>query len=267
VTICYAQIRSRAVSLQRYTCSSDDILKHATKLLKAELPVSVRLIGLRMSQFVEEIRNSDPSQGTITKFIVQKDSSRQAQDLDDNDSFDLDANKNCLSNDESGNVSFGSHETSSAHLKDVVEYEERSQIDSGKVIPNQECMKKEERLQILEGDSLLKKYKECKPDTSHSMNDNSNATEAVSVFPQTEPLYWIDGYKCVLCGIELPPSFVEERQEHSDFHLAQRLQNEETGSSSSTTPSKRRSADSNILKPTPFSVMFLTSLCFSLKVS
>ncbi|KAG7649119.1 UmuC domain [Arabidopsis thaliana x Arabidopsis arenosa] len=236
------EIRSRAVSLQRYTCSSDDILKHATKLLKAELPVSVRLIGLRMSQFVEEIRNSDPSQGTITKFIVQKDSSRQAQDLDDNDSFDLDANKNCLSNDESGNVSFGSHETSSAHLKNVVEYEERSQIDSGKVIPNQECMKKEERLQILEGDSLLKKHKECKPDTSHLMNDNSNAqnTEAVSVFPQTEPLYWIDGYKCVLCGIELPPSFVEERQEHSDFHLAQRLQNEETGSSSSTTPSKRR---------------------------
>jgi DNA polymerase kappa len=39
------EIRSRAVSLQRYTCSSDDILKHATKLLKAELPVSVRLIG------------------------------------------------------------------------------------------------------------------------------------------------------------------------------------------------------------------------------
>ncbi|CAH8255129.1 unnamed protein product, partial [Arabidopsis lyrata] len=152
------EIRSRAVSLQRYTCSSDDILKHATKLLKAELPVSVRLIGLRMSQFVGEIRNSDPSQGTITKFIVQKDSSRQ--DLDDNDSFDLDASKNCLSNDLS--LSFGSHETSYAHLKDVVEYEERSQIDSEKVIPNQECVKKEERPQVLEGDALLKKHKECK---------------------------------------------------------------------------------------------------------
>lgn len=206
--------------------------------------------GLRMSQFVGEIRNSDPSQGTITKFIVQKDSSRQ--DLDDNDSFDLDASKNCLSNDLS--LSFGSHETSYAHLKDVVEYEERSQIDSEKVIPNQECVKKEERPQVLEGDALLKKHKECKLDTNYSMNDSSNAqnTEAVSVFPQTEPLYWVDGYKCVLCGIELPPSFVEERQEHSDFHLAQRLQNEESGSSSSTTPSKRRSADSNLLKRTPF---------------
>ncbi|KAL1192585.1 DNA polymerase kappa [Cardamine amara subsp. amara] len=228
------EIRSRAVSLQRYTFSSDDILKHATKLLKAELPVSIRLIGLRMSQFNEEIRNSDPSQGTITKFIIQKDSSRQ--DLDDNGSFDLNASE--MSNDESVSLSFGSHETSYAHLKDVVEYEERSQIDTRKVITNQECMEKEERQQVLEGDALLIKHKECKPDT----NDNSNAqnTKAVSVFPQMEPLLWVDGYKCALCGIELPPSFVEERQEHSDFHLAQRLQNEESGSSSSTTPSKRR---------------------------
>lgn len=204
-----------------------------------------------MSQFVEEIRNSDPSQRTITKFIIQKDSSRQ--DLDDNDSLELDASTNCLSDDEGVSLSFGSHETSYAHLKDVVGYEERSQTDSKKVIPNQECMKKEERPQVLEGDALLIKHKECKPDKSHSMNDNCNAqnTVAVSVFPQTDPLFWVDGYKCVLCGIELPPSFVEERQEHSDFHLAQRLQNEESGSSSSTTPSKRRSVHSNILKPTP----------------
>lgn len=202
-----------------------------------------------MSQFSEE---SDPSQGTITKFIIQKDSSRQ--DLDDNDSFDLDASKDFLSNDESVSLSIGFHETSYGHLKDVVEYEKRSQIDSEKVIPNQECLKKEERLQVLEGEALLIKHKECKLDISHSMNDNSNAqnTKAVSAFPQMEPLFWVDGYKCALCGIELPPSFVEERQQHSDFHLAQRLQNEESGSSSSTTPSKRRSAHSNtILKLTP----------------
>lgn len=201
--------------------------------------------GLRMSQFNEEIRHSDPSQETITKFIIQKDFSRQ--NLDDND---LDASKNCLSNDESLSLSFDSHETRFAQLKDVVEYEEQSQIDADEVTPNQECMKKEERPQVLEGDALLIKHKECKPDTSHSTNAKSNAqnTEAFSLFPQKEPLFWVDGYKCNLCGIELPPSFVEERQEHSDFHLAQRLQNEESGSSSSTTPtSKRRSAHSNNL--------------------
>uniref|UniRef100_A0A1J3JRA6 DNA polymerase kappa n=1 Tax=Noccaea caerulescens TaxID=107243 RepID=A0A1J3JRA6_NOCCA len=229
------EIRSRAVSLQRYTCSSEDILKHATKLLKVELPVSIRLIGLRMSQFNEEIRNSDPSQETITKFIVQKDSSMQ--NLDDNDSVDLDG----LRHDESL-ISFGSHETSYAQLKDIVENEEQSEIEAEKLIPNQDRKKREERQQALRGDALLIKHKECKPDTSHSMNDNSNAlnAKAFSVVPQMEPLFWVDGYKCNLCGIELPLSFVEERQEHSDFHLAQRLQNEESRSSSSTTPTSKR---------------------------
>lgn len=190
-----------------------------------------------MSQFNEEIRHSDPSQESITKFIVQKDSSRQ--NLDDNDSFDLDASKNCLSNDERLSLSFGSHETSYAQVKDVVEYEEQS------VTLEQECKKEEKRPQVSEGDALLRKHKECKSDTS------------ISVFPQMAPLLWVDGYKCNLCGIELPPSFVEERQEHSDFHLAQRLQNEESGPSSSTTPtSKRRSANSN--KPLEPPLFFLS---------
>lgn len=33
------------MTLPNYVSSSDDILKHASKLLKAELPVSLRLIG------------------------------------------------------------------------------------------------------------------------------------------------------------------------------------------------------------------------------
>ena len=39
--------------------------------------------------------------------------------------------------------------------------------------------------------------------------------------------FWVDGYICSLCGFELPPCFEEERQEHSDFHLAEMLQQEE----------------------------------------
>lgn len=211
-----------------------------------------------MSQFNEEIRNSDPSQETITKFIVQKDSSMQ--NLDDHDSVALDG----LSHDESL-TSFGSHETSYAQMKDVVENEEQSEIEAEKLIPNQECKKREERQQALRGDALLMKHKECKPDTR---NDNSNAlnAKAFSVVPEMEPLFWVDGYKCNLCGIELPPSFVEERQEHSDFHLAQRLQNEESRSSSSTTPtSKRRSAHSNMPLRLLDYYFSLTILCFSLK--
>lgn len=44
-TMCHRQVRTRSVTLQKYICSSEDILKYASKLLKAELPVSLRLIG------------------------------------------------------------------------------------------------------------------------------------------------------------------------------------------------------------------------------
>lgn len=44
------QVRTRAVTLPCYICSSEDILKHAKKLLKAELPISLRLIG-RMATY------------------------------------------------------------------------------------------------------------------------------------------------------------------------------------------------------------------------
>lgn len=39
------QVRTRAATLSKYICSSEDILKHASSLLRAELPVSLRLMG------------------------------------------------------------------------------------------------------------------------------------------------------------------------------------------------------------------------------
>lgn len=45
---------------------------------------------------------------------------------------------------------------------------------------------------------------------------------------QETTMLWLNDYKCSLCGVELPPSFVEERLEHSDFHLAEKLQKEES---------------------------------------
>ncbi|KAK7836791.1 dna polymerase kappa [Quercus suber] len=45
------EVRTRAVTLQKYICSSEDILKYASKLLKAELPVSLRLIGTSTTQY------------------------------------------------------------------------------------------------------------------------------------------------------------------------------------------------------------------------
>lgn len=53
--------------------------------------------------------------------------------------------------------------------------------------------------------------------------------EAGSISDRKQFFVWVDDYKCSICGIELPTSFIEERQEHSDFHLAERLQGEESG--------------------------------------
>jgi hypothetical protein len=48
------EVRTRAVTLPKYVSSAEDILAAGLKLLRAELPVEIRLMGLRMSHFYEE---------------------------------------------------------------------------------------------------------------------------------------------------------------------------------------------------------------------
>lgn len=55
----------------------------------------------------------------------------------------------------------------------------------------------------------------------------SHDVESSSCHPEGQ-VFWLNDYKCSLCGIELPQSFIEERQEHFDFHLAEKLQREES---------------------------------------
>jgi DNA polymerase kappa len=52
-------------------------------------------------------------------------------------------------------------------------------------------------------------------------------------------MLWLDDYKCSLCGAELPPSFVEERLEHSDFHFAELLQKEQSSIRQASVPIQR----------------------------
>lgn len=65
-------------------------------------------------------------------------------------------------------------------------------------------------------------------DRSESETDVMGSNAASSSH-QGELFSWLNGYMCSICGMELPPNFVEERQEHSDFHLAKQLQEEESG--------------------------------------
>lgn len=40
------QVRTRAMSLPKYTNSKEDIVMYGSRLLKAELPLSLRLMGM-----------------------------------------------------------------------------------------------------------------------------------------------------------------------------------------------------------------------------
>eukprot|EP00236_Picocystis_salinarum_P004831 CAMPEP_0113932516 /NCGR_PEP_ID=MMETSP1159-20121227/7156_1 /TAXON_ID=88271 /ORGANISM="Picocystis salinarum" /LENGTH=552 /DNA_ID=CAMNT_0000933633 /DNA_START=100 /DNA_END=1758 /DNA_ORIENTATION=- /assembly_acc=CAM_ASM_000767 len=49
------EIKSRSVTLAHFTCSETEIIDEALKLLNQELPVRLRLLGVRMSNFEEKI--------------------------------------------------------------------------------------------------------------------------------------------------------------------------------------------------------------------
>lgn len=61
------------------------------------------------------------------------------------------------------------------------------------------------------------------------LNEPDQLTSSKDVASSSKPdqQLWIDGYICSICGFELPSGFEEERLEHSDFHLAETLQQEE----------------------------------------
>ncbi|XP_020234635.1 DNA polymerase kappa isoform X1 [Cajanus cajan] len=227
------EVRTRAVTLQKYISSSEDILKHAQKLLKAELPISVRLLGLRVSQFNGDKCSamSDPTQKTITNFITLGDINR-------NCSYSSDvADHNFVSNAET-DLSIDSRQTSQLDWRDPFDDNHSSDVgyQSCPVWQN-DCV---EEVQTSSNGATSSNYigfTEVLGSTSFqgqfegvNVKNSSNflEDEGLNSCCQEKTMLWLNDYKCSLCGIELPPSFVEERLEHSDFHLAEKLQKEES---------------------------------------
>ncbi|KAJ7967577.1 DNA polymerase [Quillaja saponaria] len=239
------EVRTRALTLQNYISSREDILKHASKLLKAELPISLRLIGLRVSQFNED-KFADPTQKTLTNFITLGDANRDSMsnlshlqsDVMDHD-FIGEAENDLTCHDYSAPFS-GKHSSDlddhncmvrnnpGAHKKSYISmsYENPDEVhasvrhtskpdESG--VPQSLGSNMSSLQEQFEGTSLCREYNRTNP-----MEENALSSSCLD-----ETLLWLDEYKCSLCGIELPPSYVEERQEHSDFHLAEKLQKEE----------------------------------------
>ena len=58
------EVRTRTAPLPKHTCAEEDLLAPALRLLRAELPVCIRLMGLRASHFLER-RPPSPGQTTL----------------------------------------------------------------------------------------------------------------------------------------------------------------------------------------------------------
>ncbi|MBA0603796.1 DNA polymerase kappa [Gossypium raimondii] len=256
------EVRTRAVTLQKYISSSDDILKHASNLLKAELPISLRLIGLRVSHFNEDKGGvpGDPTQKTLTTFFKSGDASRRTGD--DQRSLGSDLSDLHFISEKETAISLDNNETCHHEFGDPFERKHLSDIDDKNCISSINACEmekielssnktaamvntadvkerttkspKRDLSRVSEDDSSVQREPEdSNPDRLNKEPSTSGNEEFFSL-NQMEMLFWVDDYKCSLCGAELPSSFVEERQEHSDFHLAERLQEEESGTGSSS---------------------------------
>ncbi|XP_050363732.1 DNA polymerase kappa [Argentina anserina] len=249
------EVRTRAVTSQKYICSNEDILKHASKLLKAELPVSIRLIGLRVSHFAEEKgAPSDPTQKTLTDYLLSGDASRKT--MGDQISFDSDSFDHHSIHGEESCLFKGTHETYPVDHEDPLDGNDSSNFDDLKFTLVNTFVEKE-KLEESTSNASVEKMNLNDIRTEHNVQngvssllragdsffgnsecssiDRGNSVTSiledcqVPSSHQKDWFLWVDDYKCSICGIEMPPDFVEERLEHVDFHLAEKLQNEESG--------------------------------------
>ncbi|XP_042483470.1 DNA polymerase kappa-like [Macadamia integrifolia] len=233
------EVRTRAVSLQKYICSSQDILIHASKLLKAELPLSLRLIGLRMSQFNDEKCGlADRMQKTLMNFVTSGVSSEKA--MSDNNSIG--------SNVDDNHITFGTktglpidsqiHHLDVKHTDDSEDPSNSNQsFDTERSIFSSDACEMEKVHEPLSNKSPAK----SKGNNMQGGEEKVSLTDETTLSSnQQEQSYWVDGYKCSLCGVELPPSFAEERQEHSDYHFAEMLQKMESDHNSRYPSLKQR---------------------------
>ncbi|XAR52928.1 hypothetical protein NMG60_11021264 [Bertholletia excelsa] len=206
--------------------------------------MSLRLIGLRLSHFNVDKDNapSDPTQKTLANFLISPDTSVSGMDSQTLNGADIGID--LLSRDPKAGLPADNHYICCNDFRDMLDSNGISRHSS-------RCMLTYENVEVDKSDRpLCNIYRGMSSEGEASQLERDSLTLtgyceesnlcvrktgpvddcAVSSLTRTEQSLWVNDYKCRVCGIELPPSFVDERQEHSDFHLAEQLQEEETGS-------------------------------------
>ncbi|KAL6545892.1 hypothetical protein OROGR_009766 [Orobanche gracilis] len=227
-TSCF-EVRTRAVTLPNDICSSEDIQKHARKLLKAELPISLRLMGLRMSQFNEgrEGVSVDPKQKTLYNFIVTENASGRGHEIEGQALSESNTCEGALAI--PSETSFCSDTDGPCESYDFVD---TYQVPDPYHPDMRHCHYAAETGGSL--DHQIIGFKE-------NVDSHVFPSEAFqSVKTNSSTVFWLHDYQCSVCGIEMPPSFIEERQEHFDFHLAERIQGEEMSNTNIILKPKQR---------------------------
>ncbi|XVE49330.1 hypothetical protein DITRI_Ditri01bG0074200 [Diplodiscus trichospermus] len=227
------EVRTRAMTLQKYICSSDDILKYASKLLKAELPISLRLIGnaSRKTVDVQSSLGSDVSDLHVMnerETVLSLDSYETCH-YEFGDPFEI----NHLTDIDESNCISCENALETEKIRELSSNKTAAMVKTADVVVHNPKSPKREVLRVSEEDCYVQREPvDINPDRLNkepSISGNGNFFSS----DQMIQLSWVDDYKCSLCGAELPSGFVEERQEHSDFHLAERLQREESATDSS----------------------------------
>lgn len=220
------EVRTRAISLQKSIYSKEEILNYGSKLLKAELPVSLRLIGLRMSQFRDDSHYPlDPNQKTLTGFVISgEDVTRKFKHAENSTDLQMTDKQIILEgelNSSSGDGCCFLNDDN--HFNVPVESDIMSESNQPMQPTDSSCSDA----------CAINSVDDACPETSRPNNllkikRTTSCLKDKAVPFSHQKLLWVDDYICSVCGIEMPPSFIEERQEHLDYHLAKMLQEEES---------------------------------------